>query len=90
MPKYALTIVKGIQGKYELVIIHPSHFLIYDIPMVIKDPVTEEFKLFCAHPDGHLYEGGPPGLPLPPLHSRGTIERGIPLNPILVNFAAII
>ena len=40
--------------------------------------------------DGHLCEGSPTGPILPPLRSRGTIDRVIPLNPILVNYAAVI
>jgi len=89
----ALTIVaKGVKGEYELVIIYPSHFLIDNFPVVIKHPVTRRFTCFYASEckDGMLREGSPTGPPLPPFCSRGTTERSTPLNPILVNWAAII
>ena len=60
--------------------------------MVIKHPTTQAFTTFYAsrHKDGHLCEGSPSGSLLPPLRSRGKINRAIPLNPILVNFAAML
>ena len=90
---YTLTIiVKGTRGEYELVILRPSHFLIGNFPVVIKHPVTQNFTTFYAseNRDGSLREGSPTGPPLPPFQSRGEINREIPLNPILVNWAATI
>ena len=82
--------MKGTKGEYELVILHPAHFLIGGFPVVIKHPDTQKITCFYAskNGDGHLREGSPTGLPLPPFRSRGKIGRDVPLNPILVNFAA--
>ena len=79
---------KGTSGEYELVILRPSHFLVDNFPVVIKHPITQNFTCFYASDskDGYLCEGSPIGLPLPPFRSRGV--REIPLNPILVNYAA--
>jgi hypothetical protein len=91
LPEYALTvIVKGTQGRYEPVILRPSHFLINNFPVVIKHPYTQNFTPFYAskYQDGYLRDGSPSGPPLPPFSPRG--DRDIPLNPILVNFAAIL
>ena len=91
--EYALTtVMKDTEGKYELVVIHPSHFLIDNFPLVIKHPLTKQFKPFYANErgDGTLREGSPTGPILPPFYSRGKIHREIPLNPILVNWAAMI
>jgi hypothetical protein len=83
--------VKGTKGEYELVVLRPAHFLIDGFPVVIKHPDTQRFTCFYASKnwDGHLREGSPTGLPLPPFCSRGKIDRDIPLNPILVNLAAV-
>jgi hypothetical protein len=82
--------VKGTSGRYQLVILHPSHFLIDNFPVVIKHPTTGDFTCFYAsqYKDGLLCEGSPTGDPLPPFRPRG--NRDIPLNPILVNFAAYV
>ena len=58
--------------------------------MVIEHPDTQKLTCFYAskNGDGHLREGSPTGLPLPPFRSRGKIDRDVPLNTILVNFAA--
>ena len=84
--------MKGVKGEYELVILHPSHFLIGNAAVLIKHPLTQNFTCFYAskHKDGHLREGSPTGPPLPPLHSRGKMSRTISLNPILVNYAAMV
>ena len=84
--------MKGTSGKYELIIPHPSHFLMGGAPVVIKHPVTQEFANFFVSQNnsGFLHEGSPTGPRLPPFSSRGDINRVVPLNPILVNFAAIV
>lgn len=83
-------LMKGVQGKYELVILHHSHFLIDNSPVVIKHPLTENFANFYASGlwDGTLCEGSPTGDHLPPFGSRGGDPQSTPLNPILVNWAA--
>lgn len=83
---------KGTRGEYELVVLHPDYFSIHNSGVVIKHPVTQDFQIFyCSqYKDGHLREGSPTGPILPPLCSRGKINRLIPLNPILVNYAAVI
>lgn len=83
--------MKSTKGEYELVVLHPAHFLIDGFPVVIKHPDTQRFTCFYASKDrdGHMREGSPIGIPLPPFHSRGKIDRDVPLNPILVNFGAI-
>ena len=60
--------------------------------MEIKHPVTQQFThLFIPeHNLGFLREGSPSGPRLPAFSSRGEVAREIPLNPILVNFAAMI
>jgi hypothetical protein len=91
LSEHILTIiVKDTTGEYELIILRPSHFLIDDFPMVIKHPTTQDFTCFyaSASKDGFLRERGPTGPPLSPFRSRG--DREIPLNPILVNFAAVV
>ena len=93
LSEYTLTtVVKRTRGEYELVILCPSHFLIGNFPVVIKHPVTQNFTTFYAseYRDGFLREGSPTGPFLPPFKSRGEINREIPLNPILVNWAAMI
>ena len=84
--------MEGTNGEYELVIIRPDHFLIDNTAVLIKHPVTQDLRCFYAseNKDGHLREGSPTGPHLPPLRSRGRIDRAIPLNPILVNYAAIL
>ena len=84
--------MEGTDGEYELVILRPDHFLIDNTAVLIKHPVTQDFRCFYAsgNKDGHLREGSPTGRHLPPLRSRGRIDRAIPLNPILVNYAAIL
>ena len=83
--------MKGTKGEYELVILQPAHFLYGGFPVIIKHPITQEFAKFYAskYNDGLLHEGSSTGPPLPPFHSRGEINRSIPLNPILVNLAAM-
>ena len=56
--------------------------------VVIKHPTTGHPTPFYTSDDGFLHEGSPTGPCLPPFGSRGFIDREIPLNPILVNFAA--
>ena len=88
LPEYTLTIiVKGTKGEYELVILRPA----YLSPVDIKHPTTEEFAWFYVSEDedGLLHEGSPTGPPLPQFHSIGEADPIIPLNPILVNFAAM-
>ena len=88
-----LTIIaKGTKGGYELVILRPDHFLVGNYPVVIKHPVTQDFARFypSRHEDGFLHEGSPTGPPLLSFCSRGNIDRDVPLNPSLVNFAAMI
>lgn len=82
--------MKGTQGRYELVILRLSHFLIDNFPVAIKHPYTQNLTPFYAskYQDGYLREGSPSGPPLPPFSPRG--DHDIPLNPILVNFAAIL
>jgi len=85
--------MEGINGEYELVILRPDHFLIgMNAAMLVKHPITQDLKCFYASgsKDGHLREGSPTGPPLPPFRSRGMTDPEIPLNPILVNYAAII
>ena len=79
---------KGVSYKYELIILHPSHFLMDNSYVVIKHPSTGHPTAFYASNDGFLHEGSPTGPRLPPFGSRGIIDREIPLNPILVSFAA--
>jgi len=83
--------VKDIDGKYELIILHPSHFLMGGAPVMIKHPVTQEFtEFFIQDNSGFLHQGSPTGPRLPAFSSRGDIDRKIPLNSILVNFAAMV
>ena len=88
---HILTIVsKGVDEEYQLIILHPSYFLVGGCPLVIKHPKTGEFTTFYGSEDGLLHEGSSTGDPLPPFKSRGRSPRAIPLNPILVNFAAVL
>lgn len=83
--------MKDISGKYGLIVLHPSHFLMGGAPVVIKHPVTKEFtEFFVQDNPGFLRQGSPTGPRLPAFSSRGDVDRDIPLNPILVNFAAMI
>jgi len=84
--------MKGTSGKYELIILHPSHFLRGGTSVLIKHPITQEFTRFLVSQNntGFLHEGSPTGPRLPALFSRGGIDRRVPLNPILVNFAAMV
>lgn len=84
--------MKDISGKYELIILHPSHFLMGGASVEIKHPVTQEFAKFFVSQNnsGFLHEGSPTGPRLPPFSSRGDIDPEVPLNPILVNFAAMV
>lgn len=84
--------VKGIRGEYELIVLRPDHFLADNFPVLIKHPITQAPTTFYTseNGDGHLHEGNPTGPILPPLCSRGKIDRTVPLNPILVNYAAMI
>ena len=84
--------MEGTNGEYELVILRPDHFLIDNAAVLIKHPVTQDLTCYYASEskDGYLREGSPTGLHLPPFRSRGKIDRAIPLNPILVNYAAIL
>ena len=83
--------VKGTNGEFELVVIRPDHFLI-DRPVLIRNPVSQDFSHFflSTFNDGLLNEGSSSGPCLPSLRSRGSADRKIPLNPILVNFAAVL
>ena len=93
LSKCALTIVaKDVKGEYELVIIHPSHFLIDNFPVVIKHPVTGRFTYFYAseHKDGTLHEGSPTGPPCYCFIPEAQLNIAPPLNPILVNWATMI
>ena len=58
----------------------------------IKHPITQEFKRFFIPQKslGFLREGSPTGPRLPPFSSRGDVDQKVPLNPILVNFAAMV
>lgn len=55
-------------------------------------PITKKYTLFYPSKDrdGFLRKESPTGPPLPPFRSRGEIDRNVPLNPILVNFAAVL
>ena len=93
--KYDYTLItnaKGTKGEFELVVIRPDHFLIGGFPLVIRHPITNQFACFYTseRQDGLLREGSPTGPRLQPFCSRGNINRDVPLNPILVNFAAVI
>lgn len=81
-------IVKDTKDKYQLVILHPSHFSIGGGPIIIKHPETGDFEHFYASNDGVLREGSLEGAPLPPLFSRN--PRAVPLNPVLVNITTMI
>ena len=87
-----IVLTKGTRGEYELVVLRPDHFLINNFPVLIGHPITGAPTSFYTSRDndGHLHEGGPTGPILPPLRSRGGINRTVPLNPILVNYAAMI
>ena len=84
--------MKGLTWKYELIILHPSHLLIGGVPVAIKHPSTHQFVDFFIPQgnSGFLCEGSPAGPHLPALSSQGDTNRLIPLNPILVNFAAMV
>jgi len=56
----------------------------------VKHPTTGRFTHFYNSGDGLLHEGSPAGPPLPSFSSRGDVDRDVPLNPILVNFAAYV
>lgn len=75
---------KNVVGEFELIILHPSHFLIDKPPMTVKHPTTREWTSFYTSPDGFLCDGS--DVHLPAFHSRG--KHDTPLNPILINFAA--
>ena len=79
--------MKGTKGEYRLVILRPAFLS----PLDIKYLDTEEFAWFYVSEDedGLLHEGSPTGPPLPQFHSIGKTDPIIPLNPILVNFAAM-
>jgi hypothetical protein len=79
---------QGTSGKYELILLHPPHILIGGFPVIIKHSDTGEFTHFYTskYEDGVLREDSPTGPPLPGFSSRGAV----PLNPILVNFAAAV
>lgn len=79
--------VKDTVDRYELVVLSP-HFLTGGSALVVKHPSTGRFTNFYYSEDGFLHEGSPAGPRLPPFSSRGGVDRNIPLNPILVNFAA--
>ena len=81
---------KDVRGEYELIILHPAHFLTGGHPMLIKHPTTGLFALFYRNEDGFLHEGCSFGPRLPTFSSRGNVNREVPLNPVLVNFAAYI
>ena len=81
------SVVKDTTNEYEFLILNP-HFLLDGCPLSIKHPITERFTKFCSSEDGFLREGSRTGPLLPPLRSRAMTNRNIPLNPILVNFAA--
>jgi hypothetical protein len=83
-----ISAAKATIGKYELIILHPPHFFVGGFPIAIKHPTTGHPALFYTSSDGFLHEGSSTGPRLPPFSSRGDIDRDIPLNPILVNFAA--
>ena len=84
--------MEGTNGEYELVILRPDHFLINNAAVLIKHPVTHNLTCYYASEskDGHLREGSPTGPHLPPFRSRGFSDPKVPLNPIFVNYAAII
>ena len=81
------SVVKDTTNEYEFVILNP-HFLLDGRSLMVKHPTTECFTKFCSSEDGFLREGSRTGPLLPPLRSRFMANRNIPLNPILVNFAA--
>jgi len=81
-------ILKGLSGKYKLIVIHPSHFLTHGSSVEIKHPVTQELKCFSIN-SSLSREESTTGPHLPAFSSRGKIRRDVPLNPILVNFAAV-
>lgn len=87
-----IVFAKGARGEYELIVLHPDHFLTDNFPILIKHPVTGAPTTFylSEDKDGCLHEGDPTGPILPPLFSRGQIDRVVPLNPILVNYAAML
>jgi hypothetical protein len=91
LSEHILTIiVKDTTGEYELIILRPSHFLSGGVLYDHREIADQDFTCFypSASKDGFLREGGPTGHPLSPFRSRG--DREIPLNPILVNFAAVV
>lgn len=79
--------VKGTINEYELIVLIP-HFLPGGMFLTVKHPTTGRLVDFYNSEDGFLHEGSPAGPRLPPFSSRGDVDRDIPLNPILVNFAA--
>ena len=79
--------VEDTANEYELIVLHPS-FLPGGFPLMVKHPTTGCLTNFYNSTDGFLHEGNPAGPRLPPFKSRGDVDRDIPLNPILVNFAA--
>ena len=84
------TIVKDTSGHYEVVVLSPSHFSPDRSPMLIVHPLTKQPTFVYADEGGALRGGSTTGPIPPPFRSRGPLEHEVPLNPILVNFAAIL
>ena len=69
---HILTIIlKGTKGEYELVVLHPNHFLAGRYHVAIKHPVTQNLACFYPSNDSLLREGSPTSPPLLPFCSRG-------------------
>ncbi|KAF9643409.1 hypothetical protein BDM02DRAFT_3132452 [Thelephora ganbajun] len=62
-------------GEYELIILHPSHFLIGDFYVAIKHPTTKLLIPFYTSSDGFLHKGSPTGPRLPPFSSRAVVWK---------------
>ncbi|KAH9961705.1 hypothetical protein BGW80DRAFT_1357980 [Lactifluus volemus] len=69
-----------VDPEYELVALHPEHFL-PNSPLVVYDPVTQGHKLYVVAQDRCLRESTDPNSnPFPPFHHRAK-ARGRDLHP---------
>jgi hypothetical protein len=70
-----------VDPEYELVALHPEHFLPNGSPLVVYDPVTQGHKLYVVAQDRCLRESTDPNSnPFPPFHHRAK-ARGRDLHP---------
>ena len=71
--------------RFELVVLHPEHFLPQGAPLVVRDPATRSFKPYVVAEDRRLRESSDPESPALPLFSQDDLERKMNVFLVVLN-----